>query len=161
MDGDESISGAQRPLRLRLGVSPKIPAGVLIPQRIAGREAICGGIEYRVLCVSTHADLPLSSLIALPAALDIVTDQGQLRSICGIVAQASAGDSDGALASYQLVLADAFAIMEKRCNTRVFRRLTDIEIVKTLLDEWIRSNTVLAHAFQYAFADFFEAQAYP
>ncbi|MDO8036054.1 type VI secretion system Vgr family protein [Janthinobacterium sp. SUN128] len=161
MDGDESISGAQRPLRLRLGVSPKVPADVLIPQRIAGREAICGGIEYRVLCVSTHADLPLSSLIALPAALDIVTDQGQLRSICGIVAQASAGDSDGALASYQLVLTDAFAIMEKRCNTRVFRRLTDIEIVKTLLDEWIRSNTVLAHAFQYAFADFFEAQAYP
>ena len=161
MDGDESISGAQRPLRLRLGVSPKIPAGVLIPQRIAGSEAICGGIEYRVLCVSTHADLPLSSLIALPAALDMVTDQGQLRSICGLVTQASAGDSDGGLASYQLVLTDAFSIMEKRCNTRVFRRLTDIEIVKTLLDEWIRSNTVLAHAFQYAFADFFEAQTYP
>ena len=161
MDGDELISGTQRPLRLRLGVSPKVPAGVLIPQRIAGREAICGGLEYRVLCVSTHADLPLSSLIALPAALDIVTDQGQLRSICGLVTQASAGDSDGALATYQLVLTDAFAIMEKRCNTRVFRRLTDIEIVKTLLDEWIRSNTVLAHAFQYAFADFFEAQTYP
>ncbi|MEG1050627.1 MAG: type VI secretion system Vgr family protein [Janthinobacterium sp.] len=161
MDGDESISGAQRPLRLRLGISPKVPAGVLIPQRIAGSEAICGGIEYRVLCVSTHADLPLSSLIALPAALDIVTDQGQLRSICGLVTQASAGDSDGGLASYQLVLTDAFSIMEKRCNTRVFRRLTDIEIVKTLLDEWIRSNTVLAHAFQYAFADFFEAQTYP
>jgi type VI secretion system secreted protein VgrG len=161
MDGDESISGAQRPLRLRLGVSPKVPVDVLIPQRITGGEAICGGIDYRVLCVSTHADLPLSSLIALPAAIDIVTDQGQLRSICAIVTQASAGDSDGALASYQLVLTDAFAIMEKRCNTRVFRRLTDIEIVKTLLDEWIRSNTVLAHAFQYAFADFFESQTYP
>ena len=77
---------------------------MLIPQRIAGREAICGGVEYGVLCVSTHADLALTSLIALPAALDIVTDQGQLRSICGIVTQASAGDSDGALASYQLVL---------------------------------------------------------
>ncbi|PJJ21572.1 Rhs element Vgr protein [Janthinobacterium sp. OK676] len=161
MDGDELISGAQRPLRLRLGVSPKVPADVLIPQRIAGREAICGGLEYRVLCVSTHADLPLSSLIALPVAIDIVTDQGQLRSICGLVTQASAGDSDGALASYQLVLTDAFAIMEKRCNTRVFRRLTDIEIVQTLLDEWIRNNTVLAHAFQYVFADFFEAQTYP
>lgn len=161
MDGVESMLGGERPLRLRLGVSPKVPAGVLIPQRIAGSEAICGGVEYRVLCVSTHADLPLSSLIALPAALDIVTDQGQLRSICGLVTQASAGDSDGALASYQLVLTDAFAIMEKRCNTRVFRRLTDIEIVKTLLDEWIRSNTVMAHAFQYAFADFFEAQTYP
>ena len=100
MDGDELISGTQRPLRLRLGISPKVPAGVLKPQRIAGSEAICGGIAYRVLCVSTHADLPLSSLIALPAAIDIVTDQGQLRSICGLVTQASAGDCDGALASY-------------------------------------------------------------
>jgi len=112
MDGDESILSGERPLRLRLGVSQKVPAGALIPQRIAGSEAICGGIEYRVLCVSTHADLPLSSLIAVPAAIDIVTDQGQLRSICGLVTQASAGDSDGALASYQLVLTDAFAIME-------------------------------------------------
>ncbi|OEZ60228.1 phage-related baseplate assembly protein [Janthinobacterium sp. HH103] len=161
MDGDDSISGGERPLRLRLGVSPKVPAGALIPQRVAGSEAICGGIEYRVLCVSTHADLPLSSFIALPAAIDIVTDQGKLRSICGIVTQASAGDSDGALASYQLVLTDAFAIMEKRSNTRVFRRLTDIEIIKILLDEWIRSNSVLGHAFQYVFADFFEAQTYP
>lgn len=161
MDDDASISGAQRSLRLRLGWAPKVPPGALIPQHIAGSEAICGGIEYRVLCFSTHADLPLSSLIALPAALDIVTDQGQLRSICGLVTQASAGDSDGALASYQLVLTDALSIMEKRCNTRVFRRLTDIDIVKILLDEWIRSNTVLAHAFQYAFADFFEAQTYP
>ena len=161
MDGDESISGVQRPLRLRLGTSPRIPAGVLIPQRIAGSEAICGGIEYRVLCVSTHADLPLNSLIALPAALDIVTDQGQLRSVCGIVTQVNAGDSDGALASYQLVFSDAFAILEKRVNTRVFRRQSDIDIVKIMLDEWIRSNSVMAHAFRYAFSDFFEAQTYP
>lgn len=161
MDGDESISGVQRPLRLRLGTSPRIPAGVLIPQRIAGSEAICGGIEYRVLCVSRHADLPLNSLIALPAALDIVTDQGQLRSVCGIVTQVNAGDSDGALASYQLVFSDAFAILEKRVNTRVFRRQSDIDIVKIMLDEWIRSNSVMAHAFRYAFSDFFEAQTYP
>ena len=161
MDGDESISGVQRPLRLRLGASSRIPPGALIPQRVAGSEAICGGIEYRVLCVSTHAGLPLNSLIALPAALDIVTDQGRLRSVCGIVTQASAGDSDGALASYQLVFTDALAILEKRINTRVFRRQSDIDIVKVMLDEWICSNSVMAHAFQYAFADFFEAQAYP
>ena len=161
MEGDESISGAQRPLRLRLGASRRIPPGVLIPQRIAGSEAICGGIEYRLLCVSTYADLRLNSLIALAAAIDIVTDQGHVRSVCGIVTQASAGDSDGALDSYQLVLTDAFSILEKRINTRIFRRQSDIDIVKLMLDEWIRSNTVLAHAFQYAFADFFEAQTYP
>ena len=152
MDGSDdvflehsSLLGSNRPLRLRLGASPRIPTDSLIPQTVFGHEAICGGIEYRVLCVSPHAGLPLASLIALPAALDIVTDQGQLRSVCGIVTQASAGDSDGALASYQLVFADVFAVMEKRVNTRVFRRLSDIDIVKLLLDEWIRSNSVLAH----------------
>ncbi|MBB5606789.1 MULTISPECIES: type VI secretion system Vgr family protein [unclassified Janthinobacterium] len=170
MDGDSAhfmepggiaAFGANRPLRLRLAASPALPAGLLIPQRIAGSEAVCGGIEYRALCFSNQANLPLNALIALPAALDIVTDQGQLRSICGIVTQASAGDNDGALASYQLVLTDAFSIMEKRINTRVFRRQTDIDIVKILLDEWIRSNTVLAHAFDYVFADFFDMQTYP
>lgn len=151
MDGSDdifleqsSLLGANRPLRLRLGPSPRIPADSLIPQTMFGHEAICGGIEYRVLCVSPHAGLPLASLIALPAALDIVTDQGQLRSVCGIVTRASAGDSDGALASYELVFQDGFAIMDKRVNTRVFRRLSDIDIVKILLDEWIRSNSVLA-----------------
>lgn len=135
-------SGANRPLRLRLDASPQIPAGSLMPQSVFGHEAICGGFEYRLLCVSEHAGLPLDSLIALPAALDIVTDRGQLRSVCGIVTQASAGDSDGALASYQLVLSDVFSIMEKRVNTRVFRHQSDIDIVTILLDEWIRSAGV-------------------
>ncbi|MFM2085412.1 MAG: hypothetical protein RLZZ237_281, partial [Pseudomonadota bacterium] len=62
MDGDSAhfmepggiaAFGANRPLRLRLAASPALPAGVLIPQRIAGSEAVCGGIEYRVLCFST------------------------------------------------------------------------------------------------------------
>ena len=121
--------GAHRPLRLRLAPTPRLPAGALIPQTVFGRQAICGGIAYRVLCVSRHAGLPLASLVALPAALDIVTDQGQLSSVCGIVTEASAGDSDGGLASYQLVFTDVFSIMEKRINTRVFRRQSDIDIV--------------------------------
>ena len=153
--------GANRPLRLRLASAPDLPAGALIPQTVFGRQAICGGIAYRLLCVSRHAGLPLASLIALPAALDMVTDQGDLSSVCGIVTEASAGDSDGGLASYQLVFTDVFSIMEKRVNTRVFRRQSDIEIVQLLLDEWIRSNSILAHAFQYAYADFFEAESYP
>lgn len=44
--------GAHRPLRLRLAPTPRLPAGALIPQTVFGRQAICGGIAYRVLCVS-------------------------------------------------------------------------------------------------------------
>ncbi|MGK5025470.1 type VI secretion system Vgr family protein [Janthinobacterium sp. RB2R34] len=170
MDGDDDfsadwqpdhLSGEHRPLHLRLASTPGLPAGALIPQTVFGRQAICGGIAYRMLCVSHHGGLPLASLVGLPAALDIVTDRGELCSVCGIVTEASAGDSDGGLASYQLVFTDVFSVMEKRINTRVFRRQSDIEIVQLLLDEWIRSNSVLAHAFQYVYADFFEAESYP
>ena len=51
------------------------------------------------------------------------TDRGKLRTVCGVVTEARAGDSDGRLASYQLVIRDMLAVMEKRTNTRVFRNL--------------------------------------
>ena len=112
---------SNRPLRLRLDLPGGVNDDMLLPQRVFGSEALCGGIEYRVLCVSSNACLPLKEMIAVPAALEFVTDTGELRSVCGIVTEASSGDSDGGLASYQLVLRDALSILEKRINTRVFR----------------------------------------
>ena len=46
----------------------------------------------------------MKQLIALPGAVDFVTDRGQLHSVAGIVVEAGAGGSDGGLATYQLVL---------------------------------------------------------
>ncbi|MGB9992683.1 type VI secretion system Vgr family protein [Massilia sp. SM-13] len=150
-----------RPLRLRLDHPTGILEDVLLPQRVHGSEAICGGIEYRVLCVSLDAHLPLKELIALPAAVDIVTDTGELRTVCGIVTEASAGDSDGGLASYQLLIQDALAVMEKRTNTRVFRNMNEVDIVCTLLDEWRRTNAIIAACFEYEMDEIFKLQAYP
>ena len=118
---DKALTTDKRALRLRLAYPEGINEDVLLPQRISGSEAICGGIEYRILCVATEAQLPLKQFIAVPAELQIVTDRGQLRRVCGIVAEACAGQSDGGLATYQLVLRDGLALMEKRVNTRVFR----------------------------------------
>ena len=101
-----------RPLRLRLDLPGGANDDMLLPQRVYGTESICGGIEYRVLCVAANAQLPLKQLIAVPAVLEFVTDRGDLRAVCGIVTEASSGDSDGGLASYQLVLRDALAILE-------------------------------------------------
>lgn len=45
-----------RPLRLRLD----LPGGVnddMLLRRMSGSESSCGGIEYRVLCVSVTLDL--------------------------------------------------------------------------------------------------------
>jgi len=146
---DRDLITDNRPLRLRLAHSNKILEDVLLPQQIQGSESICGGIDYHILCVSLDAFIPLKELIALPVAIDIVTDQGNLRSICGIVTEAFAGDSDGGLASYQLVMRDALAIMEKRNNTRVFRDKNEVEIVQVILEEWLANTPVIGTCFNY------------
>jgi type VI secretion system secreted protein VgrG len=150
-----------RPLRLRLDYSDHISEDMLLPQRVYGAESICGGIEYRLLCVSARAQLPLKEMIALPAALDIVTDRGGLRSVCGIITEASAGDSDGGLASYQLVLRDILSIMEKRINTRVFRNKDEVEIVQLILNEWRLGNPIVGTCFKHELGDFFDIHPYP
>jgi len=141
------LNARHRPLRLRLAYADGINDDVLLPQQVDGREAICAGLEYRIRCVSLDAHLPLKQFIGVPAELQIVTDAGQLRSVCGIVAQASAGLSDGGLATYQLVLHDALTLMEKRRNTRVFRGKTELEIVELLIAEWRLGNTIIGATF--------------
>ena len=141
------LTQANRPIRLRLSRGIGDFGDVLLVKRVSGIETLCGGLEYRLLCVSVEADLPLKEFIALPVELQFVTDQGGIRSVCGIVSQAAAGQSDGGLATYQLVLRDALALMEHRSNTRVFRDRNELEITKVILDEWRRSNPILANAF--------------
>ncbi|WP_255754700.1 type VI secretion system Vgr family protein [Massilia sp. erpn] len=158
---EKELVTRNRPLRLRLAHSSGLMEDVLLPQRISGSEAVCGGVEYRVLCVSLNAHLPLKELIALPAAIDIVTDRGDVRSVCGIVSQASAGESDGGLASYQLVVRDALGILEKRINTRVFRQKSEVQIIRQIVEEWRQTNAVLAHAFRCESGEGFDEQRYP
>jgi type VI secretion system secreted protein VgrG len=150
-----------RPLRLRLDLPGGVNDDMLLPQRVVGSESVCGGIEYRVLCVSANAQLPLKRMIAVPAVLEFVTDRGDLRNVCGIVTEASSGDSDGGLASYQLVLRDALAILEKRTNTRVFRNMDEVEIVQRILDEWRHKSPVLGTCFKHEKDDSFDLRTYP
>ncbi|MBJ7312822.1 type VI secretion system tip protein VgrG [Rugamonas sp. CCM 8940] len=121
---------------------------VLLPQRLIGTAEICAGLRYEVWCVATDARIELKQMIGLPLALDFVTDRGELSSVCGIVTEVCAGDSDGGVATYKLVMRDALAILEKRVNTRIFRNLSEIDIVQRLVAEWRQSNEVLAGAFE-------------
>jgi type VI secretion system secreted protein VgrG len=158
---EQSLSTAHRQLRLRLAHSDQLSDDVLLPQRVVGTESICGGIEYRVACVASSPALPLKELIALPAEIQVVTDRGQLRSVCGIVTEARAGDCDGGLATYQLTVRDALSIMEKRTNSRVFRYQNELEIVQVLFDEWRHANSVLAGAFEYELDPLFDMRQFP
>ena len=158
---ERSLSTAHRVLRLRLAHAEGLLDDVLLAQRMVGTESVCGGIEYRVACVASDPALPLKELIALPAEVQVVTDRGGLRSICGIVVEARSGDSDGGLATYQLVLRDALSIMEKRVNSRIFRQLNEIDIVQLLFDEWRHANTTLAGAFEYELDPLLDVERYP
>jgi type VI secretion system secreted protein VgrG len=141
------LSEANRPLRLRLAPGHEAIDSLLLVKRITGVETVCGGFEYRVWCLSTRAGLALKQFIALAVELQFVTAQGDIRSVCGIVTQAAAGESDGGLASYELVVQDALTLLERRINTRVFRNRNELDITRIVLDEWRGSNSVIASAF--------------
>jgi type VI secretion system secreted protein VgrG len=141
------LSETKRPIRLRLSQEQHVLDDVLLVKRVSGSETLCGGLEYRLLCVSTQAHFPLKEFITLPVELQFVTDRGGLRAVCGIVAQAAAGQSDGGLATYELVVRDALALMEHRTNTRIFRNKNELDITEVILDEWRQTNPVLAKAF--------------
>ena len=157
----KELTTFNRPIRLKLDLPGGVNDDMLLPQRVFGSETLCGGIDYRILCVSSNASLPLKELIAVPAALQLVTDRGGLRSVCGIVTEVSSGDSDGGLASYQLVLRDALAILEKRVNTRVFRKMDEVEIVKQLLNEWRQKSPILGVCFEHEVDEVFHLREYP
>ena len=118
-----------------------------MPQRIDIEESLYGGVDGRIACVSTSAGIPLTTFIGLPMSVLLVTDSGELHSISGIIVDAREGESDGALATYQLFIRDAISILERRTNMRIFRKLGVLDIVQTLVSEWRRKSTVLAGAF--------------
>lgn len=141
------LSEANRPIRLRLSGASAVLDDVLLIRSVTGQEAVCGDLNYQLLCVSLNDKLPLKELIALPVELQFVTDRGNIRSVCGIVARAASGESDGGLATYQLLVRDALALMEQRTSTRVFHDKSDVDVVATLLAEWRANNPILARAF--------------
>ncbi|RJG04143.1 type VI secretion system tip protein VgrG [Noviherbaspirillum sedimenti] len=141
------LTETNRPIRLRLSHADGVLEDMLLIKHVSGTETINGGLEYRLLCVSARGDLPLKDFMAIPVEIQFVTDRGALRSVCGLISQAFAGHHDGGLASYQLVIRDALALMEQRVNTRVFRNLNELDISKVILDEWKQTSPILANAF--------------
>lgn len=122
-------------------------AGLLFLQRLDIREDLCGGIEGRLSCISTSNGVPLQNFLGQPVTVQMVTDTGGLQSICGIVTDAHEGESDGSLATYQLVVRDALSVLERRINTRIFRTKSALDIIQILVREWRTKSTTLAATF--------------
>ena len=138
----QTLTDNHRPIRLRLGYGEPVLEDTLLIQHVSGSESMCGGIEYYLQCVSLQAGLALKQFIALPAEIQFVTDSGNLRLVCGIVVAAMEGQSDGGLATYRLVVRDAFSTLDQNCNTRIFKNENEVEITHIVLREWRRANPV-------------------
>ncbi|WP_306396301.1 type VI secretion system Vgr family protein [Telluria beijingensis] len=146
--GIGGLTDTNRAIRLRVATADGVVDDLLLVKYVSGIESICGGIEYTLHCVALQAGMELKQFIANPVELQFVTDSGKLRTVCGIVAGASEGQSDGGLATYQLIVRDALSLLEQTCNTRVFRQRSEIDITETILREWRHANPVVAAAFR-------------
>jgi len=153
-----ALTEENRPIRLRVFDGEVVVDDLLLVKYVNGTETICGGVEYRVLCVATAAGMTLKRFIANPAELQFVTDRGTLRSVCGIIASITEGGSDGGLATYQLIVRDAFSLLDKAINTRVFRNVDETAITNIILREWRENNPVAAQAFDF---DLGKLKSYP
>jgi type VI secretion system secreted protein VgrG len=142
------LTDHNRPLRLRLPIKDKLLNDALLIQRITGHDALCAGLDFDVHCLSGTAHIPLKTLIALPIALELVTDRGELHAIHGIITEASAGESDGGFATYRLRVQDAFSLLTRRHNTRVFINKSVLDISYILLDEWKSRSPLFAAILQ-------------
>lgn len=156
----QPLTDADRPIRLRLAGRHGPLEGVLLVQRLDIAERLCEGLTGHLTCLSTRVDLPLQTFIGLPVEVQLVTDRGGLRRICMIVTEARAGQSDGGLATFQLTGRDAFALLQRRVNSRIFLDRSVIDIARIVLDEHCRRLPALARCFEYDFLALDES-AYP
>lgn len=150
-----TLTDANRPIRLRLR---NLADDTLMVKQVSGSESMFGGIEYALLCVSLEAGLALKQFIANPIEIQFVTDTGGLRCVRGLVAEAAEGQSDGGLATYQLIVRDALSLLDKTCNTRVFRNASEVDITYTMLKEWRTTNAAVGACFD---VDLRQLKSYP
>ncbi|AIL75208.1 VGR [Acinetobacter baumannii] len=136
------ISPQKRAIHVQF-TSPILNAQVFL-QRIDGVHALNDGLKAELLCLSTNATIQLKSFIGVQAAVDIVTERGELTRVTGIITHAQQGQSDGSLTLYKLTLEDPTALWKYRRNSRVFMNKSVVEIWEILFKEWQSKNPLFA-----------------
>jgi type VI secretion system secreted protein VgrG len=113
-------------------------------QRIDGQHQLNQGFKAELICLSTNATIPLKQFIGSQAAIDTVTDHGQLTRITGIITQALQGQSDGSLTLYKLTLEDPTTLWKQRRNSRVFMNKSVPDVVEIIFKEWQQKSSLFA-----------------
>ncbi|MFI8146608.1 type VI secretion system Vgr family protein [Acinetobacter sp. ABJ_C5_2] len=136
------ISPQKRAIHIQF-TSPILNDQVFL-QRIDGVHALNDSLKAELLCLSTNATIQLKSFIGVQAAVDIVTERGELTRVTGIITHAQQGQSDGSLTLYKLTLEDPTALWKYRRNSRVFMNKSVVEIWEILFKEWQVKNPLFA-----------------
>lgn len=66
LSGLSGLTEANRPIRLRLATAGGVLDDLLLVKQLSGVEALCGGLEYSLLCVSSQPGMALKQFIAKP-----------------------------------------------------------------------------------------------
>jgi len=139
---DLGISSQKRVLHVQFS-NPSLNSQVFL-QSIEGQHQLNEGLATDLFCLSTNAHISLKQFIGCQAAVDQVTDQGQLFRTTGIITEASQGRSDGSLTLYKLKLQDPTVLWHKRRNSRVFISKSVRDITEILFTEWQNKSPLFA-----------------
>ncbi|AOJ04854.1 type IV secretion protein Rhs [Burkholderia mayonis] len=144
-----AVDWNNRPVALHFGAAQAAIGHLLALQHASVQEGLMSGIRGRLTCVSTRHNLPPGVFLGIPVSIRLVTDRGQLHMVNAIIRDVQIGQSDGELCVYQLTVCDALSLMDKRTNSRVFRKRNIVDILTTLFNEWQQRSPALARAFEF------------
>jgi type VI secretion system secreted protein VgrG len=113
-------------------------------QRIDGLHQINQGVRAELICLSTHAAIPLKQFIGCQVAVDQVTNRERFLEQQVLLPKPNKGNPDGSLTLYKLVLQDPTALWHKRRNSRVFMNKTVIEVFEVIFKEWQQRSPLFA-----------------
>ncbi|WP_197419411.1 MULTISPECIES: phage late control D family protein, partial [unclassified Burkholderia] len=144
-----AVDWNKRPVALHFGAAQAAVGHLLALQHASVQEGLMSGIRGSLTCVSTRHDLPPGVLLGIPVSIRLVTDRGQPHMVNAIISDVQIGQSDGELCVYQLTVCDALSLMDKRTNSRVFRKRNVVDILIALFNEWQQRSPALARAFEF------------
>ena len=139
---------ATRLLKLNFAAACGIPADLLLPHRLTGREAINEGFRYELDAVSSDANIELKTMLGAPVEITLLTDAGAEHEICGIVTEAAQVGADGGFATYRLVIEPALSVLRHRRTCRVYTATNVKDLTRRILQEHIDGNPVLGSCFR-------------
>ncbi|MDD1483435.1 type VI secretion system tip protein VgrG [Burkholderia thailandensis] len=144
-----AVDWNKRPVALHFGAAQGALGHLLALQHASVQEGLMTGIGGRLTCVSTRRDISPGVFLGIPVSIRLITDRGQPHMVNAIISDVQIGQSDGELCVYQLSVCDALSLMDKRTNSRIFRKRSVIDVLATLFNEWQQRSPALARAFEF------------